>query len=64
MTIESAPPALDSERAGPAPRAALWPALAAAGLGCILLYVVGFAGADVVHEAAHDARHSMNFPCH
>lgn len=48
----------------PARTAALWPAVAAATLGFVILYVVGFAGAHTIHEAAHDARHSMNFPCH
>jgi cobalt transporter subunit CbtB len=44
--------------------AALWPALTGAALGVLILYVVGFAGAHTIHEAAHDARHSLNFPCH
>jgi cobalt transporter subunit CbtB len=43
---------------------ALWPALAAAVLGIAILYVVGFAGPHAIHEAAHDTRHSFNFPCH
>ena len=38
------------------------------GLAVLLgLFVVGFAGfshSEVVHNAAHDYRHSMNFPCH
>jgi len=42
----------------------LWPALTAFALGFALLYVVGFAGPQVIHDAAHDARHSLNFPCH
>lgn len=33
-------------------------------LGSILTFGVGLAGADVVHNAAHDWRHSMGFPCH
>ena len=44
--------------------AALWPALAAIALGFSILYVVGFAGAQTIHNAAHDTRHSLNFPCH
>lgn len=31
-------------------------------LGGLLLYTVGFA--HVSHDAAHDTRHSVNFPCH
>lgn len=33
-------------------------------LGAILLIGSGFAGADALHDAAHDARHGFNFPCH
>ena len=44
--------------------AALWPALAAIALGFSILYVVGFAGVQTIHNAAHDTRHSLNFPCH
>ena len=45
-------------------RATIWPAAVAAMLGLTILYVVGFAGSHVIHNAAHDARHSLNFPCH
>lgn len=41
-----------------------WPALAAILLGGFILYGVGFAGADVLHNAAHDSRHAITFPCH
>ena len=44
--------------------AAMAPALFAAVLGLALLYVAGFAGPHNIHAAAHDARHSLNFPCH
>ncbi len=44
--------------------AAAWPALLTAALGIAMVYVAGFAGSHSIHEAAHDARHSMNFPCH
>jgi len=33
-------------------------------LGAFLIYGVGFAGAEVIHNAAHDGRHSIAFPCH
>jgi cobalt transporter subunit CbtB len=36
--------------------------LALAGLA--LLFVAGFAQPDLVHNAAHDARHAFAFPCH
>ena len=48
-----------SERA-----AALLPALFAAILGFFILYGVGFAGSETIHNAAHDARHAFAFPCH
>jgi cobalt transporter subunit CbtB len=32
--------------------------------GAVFTYGSGFAGADVLHNAAHDARHANNFPCH
>lgn len=40
------------------------PALLAACLGAILLFVAGFSETHVLHNAAHDSRHSAVFPCH
>lgn len=45
-------------------RARVWPAVTAIVLGFAVLYIVGFAGPAAIHDAAHDARHSLNFPCH
>jgi cobalt transporter subunit CbtB len=33
-------------------------------LGTIIMYGVGFVNMGVVHNAAHDIRHSQGFPCH
>ena len=33
-------------------------------LGTFLLFGVGFAQSEVLHNAAHDTRHAMIFPCH
>lgn len=33
-------------------------------LGLFVVGVVGFSHIEVVHNAAHDYRHSMAFPCH
>jgi len=33
-------------------------------LGMFVVGVVVFSHIDVVHNAAHDYRHSMAFPCH
>jgi cobalt transporter subunit CbtB len=36
----------------------------AAMLGVVVLAGAGFAQMSAVHNAAHDYRHSMGFPCH
>jgi cobalt transporter subunit CbtB len=36
----------------------------AAVLGLSLIFVAGFANATVLHDAAHDQRHAIAFPCH
>ncbi|MDE0968214.1 MAG: CbtB-domain containing protein [Octadecabacter sp.] len=32
--------------------------------GIMLLFASGYAQASVLHDAAHDQRHAMAFPCH
>lgn len=44
--------------------AALAAAMIVALLGIGFTFGSGFAGADVLHNAAHDARHANGFPCH
>jgi len=44
--------------------AALLAAMMLAVFGGVFIYGIGFAGASVLHNAAHDARHANNFPCH
>ncbi|HEU5096654.1 MAG TPA: CbtB domain-containing protein [Reyranella sp.] len=39
-------------------------ALVAAVLGLSLVFLTGFAQPQVLHNAAHDTRHSLSFPCH
>lgn len=41
-----------------------WVPFVAIALGALLVYVAGFAQADLVHDAAHDARHAAALPCH
>jgi cobalt transporter subunit CbtB len=36
----------------------------AALFGAFLLWGVGFSHSEVLHNAAHDTRHSTGFPCH
>lgn len=33
-------------------------------LGAFLILGVGFANSSTIHNAAHDTRHSVSFPCH
>ncbi len=42
----------------------LMPALLTALVGVVLLFAAGFAQTHVLHNAAHDSRHSAVFPCH
>lgn len=39
-------------------------AATAAVLGVLLVWLVGFSPLPRLHEAAHDTRHAMAFPCH
>ncbi|MDP7098685.1 MAG: CbtB domain-containing protein [Rhodospirillales bacterium] len=39
-------------------------ALLAIMLGAMILFGVGFAQPAEIHNAAHDTRHALNFPCH
>jgi cobalt transporter subunit CbtB len=43
---------------------ALIAAATAAVLGVFVIWGVGFAPIGALHNAAHDTRHSMAFPCH
>ena len=40
------------------------PLVVTALLGVVILFAVGLAPINVVHNAAHDARHVHAFPCH
>ncbi len=33
-------------------------------LGTAFIFLLGFSHIEVVHNAAHDTRHSSAFPCH
>ena len=39
------------------------PAIVAFLLGALIIFGVGF-GPGIMHNAAHDTRHTMAFPCH
>ena len=38
--------------------------LAALLFGMVIIFAVGFTPMGIAHNAAHDARHSLAFPCH
>ncbi|MBT5798934.1 MAG: CbtB-domain containing protein [Alphaproteobacteria bacterium] len=40
------------------------PLMFAALLGISIIYVVGHAQSETLHNAAHDVRHATGFPCH
>lgn len=49
----------------PASRAqALKAAFVALTLGLGMVWLAGFAYPERVHDAAHDTRHALSFPCH
>ncbi len=54
--------AQETPRAIPAVR--VFAAVASALLGAVIVFGVGFAAPQYLHNAAHDARHSINTPCH
>ena len=33
-------------------------------IGAALLFTAGFANSATLHNATHDSRHSVGFPCH
>lgn len=42
----------------------LLPILLTAMLGIGVLFIAGFAQAEVLHDSAHDVRHAIGFACH
>lgn len=47
-----------------APATRLLAAAMAGGLGLVMLFGVALASIDIVHNAAHDTRHTISVPCH
>jgi cobalt transporter subunit CbtB len=43
---------------------ALRAAVVALLVGVGLIFLTGFAYPEVIHNAAHDTRHGLSFPCH
>ena len=49
---------------GAIPSATVYAVTAAILTGVFIISAVGFAGPEVLHNAAHDIRHVLAFPCH
>ena len=60
MTSQAKIPAAESSPATQRLSAATFGGL----LGLFLIYGVGFANPETIHNAAHDTRHAASFPCH
>ena len=60
MTSRTAPAAAQGARAD----AGLATLLFVAFFGATLVFAAGFANPAVLHDAAHDTRHALGFPCH
>jgi cobalt transporter subunit CbtB len=54
----------NSTALAPAKAEALKAAAVALILGFGLVWIAGFAYSESVHDAAHDTRHALSFPCH
>ena len=59
MTNATAPVVRTTDRSE-----ALWAASVALLLGLGLIFLTGFAYPEFIHNAAHDTRHGLSFPCH
>ncbi|HEV2334511.1 MAG TPA: CbtB-domain containing protein [Stellaceae bacterium] len=59
VTVQARAEGQTAARAEAVPAAAM-----AALLGALVLWGVGFSPIAALHNAAHDTRHSMAFPCH
>ena len=64
MTTLSGKPASNDNRAVALTADRAVPIFMAALLGIFIVGGVGFSHIGAVHNAAHDYRHSMAFPCH
>ena len=61
-TNSTAPRTTDDSAAST--KIALAPIFAAVFVGVFMLWGVGFAQSAMLHDAAHDGRHAVTFPCH
>lgn len=55
---------LSQSRVGALPLTTIAGVTAAILLGIFFITGAGLVGAEVLHNAAHDVRHGISFPCH
>lgn len=55
---------LSQDHLGTVPWSTIYAVTVAIFLGVLIIAGVGFAGPEVLHNAAHDIRHGLVFPCH
>lgn len=63
-TVKEATGLLAQIQTGTIPWATVYAVTAAVLTGTLIIAAVGFAGPEVLHNAAHDIRHGLAFPCH
>ena len=63
-TVKEAASLLVQLKTGTVPWATVYAVMAAVITGALIIGAVGFAGSEIMHNAAHDIRHSLSFPCH
>jgi len=63
-TVREATNLLAQLQTGTIPWATVYAVTAAVLTGVFIIAAVGFAGPEVIHNAAHDIRHGLSFPCH
>jgi len=63
-TVREAKNMLEQIQTGTVPWATVYAVSAAVIIGGLIIGAVGFAGSEILHNAAHDVRHGLSFPCH
>ena len=63
-TVKETKGLLAQIQTGAMPWAAIYAVTAAVLTSLFIITAVGFAGPEVIHNAAHDLRHGLSFPCH
>jgi cobalt transporter subunit CbtB len=63
-TVREVANLLIQNQTGTIPWATVYAVSAAVIMGTLIIGAVGFAGSEMLHNAAHDVRHGLSFPCH